>query len=381
MVAIIILTCVATAAGAFDHTPSLDLCTTFLFIVAYLFAAPAVSTYSVFGNVLPNTLESGEPCLQPRGASAQNSSRVFSIISADSTGLLASSSRPIMQDITLTVSREEKESQVIMSRQATATNVYTREMLRDFRCWLILWCTICVVGGGVLITTNNAQMMEAVGAGNDAAAAAVTLFAAAQSLGRLGGGIAADEAKSILSLPSAAVLVVATALTALAHYLMALTPSPAGIYAGVGLCGLGFGAIWPMMVVLTGDFFGLENLGANYNLFDGLSSALGSAFFALLLPSFAYRAHQDSSGGCLVAGCFRVTYLMAAGFNTTAVAVSVMLTKLALKSPIPATTLTGRSPEQRRNRRGSEHRSGGGYSGVTTDLDTEMPISPTGRST
>jgi hypothetical protein len=54
--------------------------------------------------------------------------------------------------------------------------------------------------------------------------------------------------------------------------------------------------VWPLLVVLAGDLFGVAHLGANYNFYDGLSSAGGSAVFALLLPSFAYHAHVDANG-------------------------------------------------------------------------------------
>jgi hypothetical protein len=53
-------------------------------------------------------------------------------------------------------------------------------MVHDGRCWLLLWCTFCVIGSGVLVTTNAAQMVEAVGAADGAAAVAVTLFSVAQ---------------------------------------------------------------------------------------------------------------------------------------------------------------------------------------------------------
>jgi len=75
-----------------------------------------------------------------------------------------------------------------------------------------------------------------------------------------------------------------------------MSSTPSGIYAGVLLCGLGFGTVWPLMVVVAGDLFGTEHLGANYNFYDGFSSACGSVAFALLLPSFAYDPRVDENG-------------------------------------------------------------------------------------
>ena len=80
-------------------------------------------------------------------------------------------------------------------------------------------------------------------------------------------------------------------------------------------------------MVLAGDFFGPTNLGANYNFYDGLSSAFGSAFFALLLPSFAYGTYEDdASGDCLEPGCFRATYAVAGLLNCLAVGAALVLT-------------------------------------------------------
>jgi len=53
----------------------------------------------------------------------------------------------------------------------------------------------------------------------------------------------------------------ATSLMTTAHALMALASTPGGIYAGVAVCGFAFGVVWPLMVVLAGDFFGLKYLG------------------------------------------------------------------------------------------------------------------------
>jgi len=92
------------------------------------------------------------------------------------------------------------------------------------------------------------------------------------------------------------VLCIAAGLSTFAHAVMATSSTPSGIYAGVFLCGLGFGTVWPLMVVVAGDLFGTKHLGANYSFYDGLSAACGSATFVLLLPSFAYDRRVDENG-------------------------------------------------------------------------------------
>ena len=47
-------------------------------------------------------------------------------------------------------------------------------------------------------------------------------------------------------------------------------------YVGYCLAGIGFGGVWPLMVTLSADLWGLEHLGANYMVFDGTSALIGS---------------------------------------------------------------------------------------------------------
>ena len=70
-----------------------------------------------------------------------------------------------------------------------------------------------------------------------------------------------------------------------AHALMATVSNKSGgtsgaeavIFAGVVCAGLGFGIVWPLIVVLAGDFFGLENLGVGV---DVMSACVCSFFRA-----------------------------------------------------------------------------------------------------
>jgi MFS family permease len=86
---------------------------------------------------------------------------------------------------------------------------------------------------------------------------------------------------------------------------MAAASSPRLLYAGVACAGLGFGLTWALIVIVVGDLFGQKFLGANYSFFDGLSGAVGSVMFGLLLPSAVYEAHAVD-GDCARPECFRV---------------------------------------------------------------------------
>ena len=92
--------------------------------------------------------------------------------------------------------------------------------------------------------------------------------------------------------------------------------------------------------------FGLENLGANYSFYDGLSSAFGALCFGLLLPSAIYKQHatyeddrDDSPGSdgahheetCTVPACFQAAYSVVALVNGLAVLCAVALTRSAYR--------------------------------------------------
>ena len=110
---------------------------------------------------------------------------------------------------------------------------------------------------------------------------------------------------------------------------------PWAFFAGVALAGVGFGAAWPMLVVLSRHFFGARHFGANYMVFDGLGSAAGTLVFAKLLVMPFYNAHSapadddgddDAAGGttCHGARCF--PYPVVAALNASAVAAALLLT-------------------------------------------------------
>jgi hypothetical protein len=83
------------------------------------------------------------------------------------------------------------------------------------------------------------------------------------------------------------------------------------------------------MVVLAGDLYGTRNHGANYCVYDGMSSCFGSLVFGLLLPSTIYNMHKNSDGDCLKPECFSLTYGIAAMADASAVLVSLILLRLS----------------------------------------------------
>ena len=85
-------------------------------------------------------------------------------------------------------------------------------------------------------------------------------------------------------------------LNAESHMILAATTTPAGFALGCTLSGFAFGMDWPMLVLLSGEVFGVANVGANYMFFDGFSSAVGTLLLSKFLGSGGLRrAHRRES--------------------------------------------------------------------------------------
>ena len=97
-------------------------------------------------------------------------------------------------------------------------------------------------------------------------------------------------------------------------------------YVGYCLAGIGFGGVWPLMVTLSADLWGLEHLGANYMVFDGTSALIGSLLCGKMLPQAEYVAHETKGNtNCSGSECFGAAHLMMASLNVVGVLAALVL--------------------------------------------------------
>jgi hypothetical protein len=194
MTATVVLTCATTATGAFLGTPSGAARYVFLTLLLALFCVPLLSTAAAFdtpAEVAPYAAlrRRGSTEGSGRGGTRRDRDRSASLdkdASLVGAGPLAS---PLLGGENGDAEEEPDggprpgrahSSSGAGCSAGGARGATTWVMVHDGRCWLLLWCTFCVIGSGVLVTTNAAQMVEAVGAADGAAAVAVTLFSVAQ---------------------------------------------------------------------------------------------------------------------------------------------------------------------------------------------------------
>ena len=218
-------------------------------------------------------------------------------------------------------------------------DVRTLRMLGRVNFWLLLLAGSILVGGGYIITTNSFQIVESSGLAEASAGTAITLFSAVQGLTRMVSGIGPDHLGDGGSAGSTAgsgaqrlrlVFLCGFCIAmGVAHVLLWLAPridSVAVFYSGYVLAGAGFGGIWPIMVCVAADIWGVKNLGANYMVFDGTTAFVGALMLGKLLPQAVYSAHSSAGAtSCTGAECFALTHLVETGCCAVAVAASAVL--------------------------------------------------------
>jgi len=218
----------------------------------------------------------------------------------------------------------------------------TSQMVRTLDCWLMYAIATITIGGGTMLTTNLGQICDSVGYGSSASA--ISLFSVGQALSRMGTGLISDHLLIHYGVHRPLFLLVAPGFMALGQTVLLLASGDVTLYIGVLIAGIGFGAIWPLCVVLVSELFGRRNLGGNYMLYDGWCAALGSLGLAKFLPQSIYNSHKQpstiapslpvpdpygsgSSSGpeCVGKECFEGTFAVIAGLAYGAILLCVFL--------------------------------------------------------
>ena len=220
------------------------------------------------------------------------------------------------------------------SNDVQVKDVGTCTMLSTVDFWLVLTAGMSAVGGGYMITTNSYQIVQSSLINGASADTAISMFSACQGLSRMIGGVGpetiganrGDAAAQWRPLFLAGFCLVMV----MGHFLLWFGPrtgNMALLYAGYCLAGVGFGGVWPLMVTISADCWGLTHLGANYMVFDGSTALVGSLVMGKLLPQAVYVANGGGKnhGGCLGAGCFGNAHLVLTAVNLVgAVAAGVL---------------------------------------------------------
>jgi hypothetical protein len=125
---------------------------------------------------------------------------------------------------------------------------------------------------------------------------------------------------------------VASILSVFAHGILSTATDEVPFVIGVALSGVAFGMVWPLLVLVIGEVFGTNNLGANYMFFDGFTCAVGSLLLSKVVAQDVYQNHIQVDGvssldpdrfTCYGTGCFGQTHVIITVLSLTCVAASL----------------------------------------------------------
>jgi Major Facilitator Superfamily len=204
------------------------------------------------------------------------------------------------------------------------------QMLSTWEAWLLCWTCTILTGGGTLMTSNMGQMVESLKLHNSVTGAALAFFCAAQALSRVVTGILSDFCWKSYEWPRPVFLVVASFAGLAAHLLLAFSTEESTFVIGVALSGVAFGMVWPLVVLVVGELFGTENLGANYMFYDGFDTAIGTLLISKWIATEVYDSHiprQDNSDlqTCYGTNCFCMTHYIVAALSLSCVFTAICL--------------------------------------------------------
>ncbi|KAL1564034.1 protein NUCLEAR FUSION DEFECTIVE 4-like [Salvia divinorum] len=189
--------------------------------------------------------------------------------------------------------------------------------------WLLWSVYFLGVGSGVTVLNNLAQIGVSLGV-NDATVL-LSLFSFCNFLGRLGAGVVSEHFVRSKTIPRTFCLAVAQALMVVSFLLYASALSGT-LYAATALLGICFGTQFGVMIPTASELFGLKDFGVIFN-FMQLGNPVGALVFSSLLASQVYEseAAKQSGSSCMGPSCFRLTFLVLAGFCGLGTLVSIVL--------------------------------------------------------
>jgi MFS family permease len=221
------------------------------------------------------------------------------------------------------------------NRSIDNENFNLLEMIRTPTCISMLWTCTILVGAGTVETNNMGEMVEALGFPQAVTGAGLALFSVAQAGARVATGAISDSALNWNTnrfgidkgIPRPFFLLVASVVGFVAHGVLGTVSHKFGFVLGSTLAGAAFGMVWPLMVLVTGEVFGVANAGANYMFFDGFSSATGTLLLTKGLSQSIYTEHirpdATDQNTCLGMRCFQMTHLIVSLLSLTCVGTSL----------------------------------------------------------
>jgi MFS family permease len=210
------------------------------------------------------------------------------------------------------------------SEEEEEINLNLLQMLQTPTAVPMIWSTIVLVGAGTVETNNMGQMVESLRFDPSVTSAALAFFSVAQAASRVFTGSLSEAALNWnvhsfgidRGIPRPFFMILASIVGFIAHFILGLARTKWVFVFGVTLAGVAFGMVWPLMVLISAEVFGLPGAGQNYMFYDGVSSAAGTLLLTKFVAQAVYDENTDPNGAdaktCLGMACFRATHMIVA---------------------------------------------------------------------
>ena len=229
-------------------------------------------------------------------------------------------------------SNKDKEGSIIHNDKGISEDLTTVKMVQTLPAFLLFWTCSILIGAGTVITNHAGQMAESLSLPPSAASSSLALFSAAQALARVITGSLSEIAlqNRSMSVPRPAFFVIASFAGAVAHSMLATATTEYEFVFGNVLAGLAFGMVWPLLVLVVGELWGLSHFSSNYMLYDGGSAAVGTFVLGKMVSQRVYVAHLpaegiEGDGVCIGGGCYGATHVIVSVLCGTCVVTSLLL--------------------------------------------------------
>jgi MFS family permease len=257
---------------------------------------------------------------------ASSASRVYGdTVAVDATRGDAVPEQPV---VSATLSNDNDEEEI---------NLNLLQMLQTPTAVPMIWSTVILVGAGTVETNNMGQMVESLRFDPSVTSAALAFFSVAQAASRVGTGALSEAALDWnvhsfgidRGIPRPFFMVLASVVGFIAHFILGLARTEWVFVGGVTLAGVAFGMVWPLMVLISAEVFGIAGAGQNYMFYDGVSSAAGTLLLTKFVAQAVYDENTDPNGAdaktCLGMACFRTTHMIVAGLCASCIFSSLLM--------------------------------------------------------
>jgi len=198
------------------------------------------------------------------------------------------------------------------------------QMLSGLNAWLLFTSSAFIIGAGFMVLTNINQMLESLHFTSHLQIC-ISLFSVSQSVSRISIGFISDY----FNLPRPFFVFCTCIVMTLSHFIFYMFDTNlTALFISNCLAGIGYGAVWPLNVMIVKELWGTKYHSRNYMFYDGCCTAFGALSLSKFLPSAIYNQNNHTgTNTCYGRNCFAWTHLIICFIGAFACMTSLFMTK------------------------------------------------------